>query len=56
MYTGYKLSNTNRCIFRKIRKDNRILHQIDDSIVQIDDLMTCQLKTPFDIAIRSNYS
>lgn len=53
MYGNYHSSSMDQCIFRKIRKDNRVLHQIDDEIVQFDELMIQQPKLPIDLSIRS---
>jgi len=56
MYGGYTTSSVHRLLFRKIKKENRILYQIDDNIVQLDSLMISQPKIPLDISIRSKLS
>ena len=56
MYGGYTKSSVHRLLFRKLKKENRILYHIDDNIVQLDDLMTSQPKIPLDISIRSKSS
>jgi hypothetical protein len=53
MYGGYTTSNVHHLLFRKIKKENRILYHIDDNIVSFNDLMTSQIKIPLDISIRS---
>jgi len=52
MYGGYTTSNLRHSLFRKIKKENRILYHIDDNVVPLGDLMTSQPKIPFDISIR----
>ncbi len=56
MYGGYTTSNVQHSLFRKIKKENRILYHIDDDIVLFDDLMASQTKIPLDITIRSKLS
>ncbi|CAF3393989.1 unnamed protein product [Rotaria sp. Silwood1] len=54
---GYNTTlNIHRSLFRKIKKDNRILYHIDDNIIPLDDLITSQLKIPFDISIHGVHS
>jgi hypothetical protein len=53
MYGGYTRSNNHHLFFRKMKKDNRVLYHIGDTIVPLDDLMICQAKIPLDISIRS---
>ncbi len=53
MYGVYTTSSVRHLLFRKIKKENRILYHIDDNIVPIDNLMTYQAKIPLDISIRS---
>jgi hypothetical protein len=56
MYGGYTTSNNHHLLFRKIKKENRILYHIDDNIVSFDDLTISQAKIPLDICIRSKSS
>ncbi|CAF2398738.1 unnamed protein product [Rotaria sp. Silwood2] len=55
MYGYYTTSNIHRSLFRKIKKDNRILYHIDNNILSFNDLITAQLKIPFDISIRAHW-
>jgi hypothetical protein len=55
MYGGYTTSSVQRLLFRKVKKENRNLYQIDDNIVQVDELMNSQPRLPLDISIRSKF-
>lgn len=55
MYGGYTNTNTRPVVFRKIKKENQPLYQIEDKIVPLEDLMTCQATIPLDISIRSKW-
>ncbi|CAF1536517.1 unnamed protein product [Rotaria magnacalcarata] len=53
---GYTTKNIDRSSsFRKIKKDNRILYHIDDNIIALNDLITSQVKVPFDLSIRAHW-
>ena len=53
---GYSSTSTNRHTFRKIRKDNRTLYQIDDRIVEISELIDSKLKIPMNFKLRGEFS
>ncbi len=54
MYGGYTTTTSvYHLVFRKIKKENRILYLIEDNIVPFDQLINCQAKIPLDISIRS---
>ena len=60
MYGGYTTTTTTNehpVVFRKVKKDNRFLYQIEDKIIPLEDLITCpSKKIPVDISIRSKLS
>ena len=54
MYGSYTSSIGHDLLFRRAKKHNRVLHQIDDNVIELDRLMTCDVSLPFDISLRSN--
>ena len=47
------MTNDHPVVFRKLKKESRFLYHIEDKIVPVENLMTCQAKIPLDISIRS---
>lgn len=52
MYGGYTTSNMHHLLFHKIKKDNRILYQIDDNIIPLKNLINSPVEIPLNISIR----